>query len=115
MWEKERAAYAAGKRIQFSSPDYPSWTDTRFPNFFTSGTVHYRIHPDDDKPEWKYILWSPQGTTPPKVVKNSLTEALSSAVVMAQSNMGQEFYVMKAVAVTCAKQGPVVVNTEVFE
>lgn len=51
MWEKEKAAYAAGKRIQFKISE--SWHSVGNPTW--DSALSYRIHPDDDKQEKNFM------------------------------------------------------------
>jgi len=44
-----------------------------------------------------YIVWSPQGTTPPKKIHGTKTEANLAAADMAKKNPGMKFYVLLSV------------------
>lgn len=43
-----------------------------------------------------YIIWSPQGQTPPRYTHKDYNEAKRAAISMAQQHPGQEFFVMLA-------------------
>lgn len=44
-----------------------------------------------------FIIWSPQGMTPPRYTHKGYEEAKRAAISMAQQHPGQEFYMMRAV------------------
>ena len=43
-----------------------------------------------------YLVWSPQGPTPPRVTHESYGPAACAANDMARQHPGQDFYVLKA-------------------
>lgn len=47
-----------------------------------------------------WIVYSPQGPTPPRVRHDSRTKAIVAAESMAQSHPGQEFFVMEALTLS---------------
>lgn len=52
-----------------------------------------------------YIVFSPEGPTPPVVVHQSHKEALGVAYRMANAHRGQSFHVMKSCSKAIAKSG----------
>jgi hypothetical protein len=52
-WAAEKAAFAAGKKIQYRSDNDPNWTDTKTPIWFSKAgndfNPQYRIKPE---PQW---------------------------------------------------------------
>lgn len=52
------------------------------------------------KPESFYIVWSPQGSMPPRVRHSDYSGALKAAEDMSRLHGSQEFYVMRACSVS---------------
>lgn len=120
MWEKEKAAYAAGKRIQSFWAD--NWSTLNSEPMWLKNSK-YRVHPDDDKSSIymvcpkghiSVIKW-PKGSDYSKMEFSTYCEALKLAEGFAKENVGTTFYVVEVVSATCSKPGPLITCTELYD
>jgi hypothetical protein len=69
-WAEEKAAFAAGKKIQYRSDNDPIWTDTKTPIWFSKAgnnfNPQYRIKPE---PQW--VPLEPKDVPPGSVIRGS--------------------------------------------
>lgn len=109
MFEKEKAAFQAGKRIQWFSAYWDCWKDCKCPGWFRDHC--YRIHPDDEVPAApaKYFICTERGSF------DCLRDALHETERLSKGAPGSVYYVTKVVSVTCSKPGPMITNTEMLD